>query len=159
MFKIQQQEGDYQEDNDYLHYPQDFWANTVDWWDKSWSFQEGACPVTSGVKPTQDFIKRTSYRQSNMVVVVWWSGAALQLQDLDDLPWLMEPWILHSQKILKENVPPSVCVLKLKRTWVIQQNNDPKHTSKSSSEWLKKTKIMVLEWPSQSPDLNQFEIL
>ncbi len=47
---------------------------------------EGVCPVTSGVKPAQHFIKRTSYQQSNMVVVVWWSGAALQLQDLDDLP-------------------------------------------------------------------------
>ncbi len=28
-------------------------------------------PVTSGVKQTQHFIKRTSYQQSNMVVVVW----------------------------------------------------------------------------------------
>ncbi len=46
----------------------------------------GVCPVTSGVKPTEHFIKTTSYQQSNMVVVVWWSGAALQLQDLDDLP-------------------------------------------------------------------------
>ncbi|KAK3552426.1 hypothetical protein QTP86_011657 [Hemibagrus guttatus] len=31
------------------------------------------------------------------------------------------------QKILKENVRPSVCDLKLKRTWVLQQDNDPKH--------------------------------
>ncbi len=31
-----------------------------------------------------------------MVVVVWWSGAALQLRDLDDLPLLMEPWIAQS---------------------------------------------------------------
>ncbi|KAK3519567.1 hypothetical protein QTP86_010505 [Hemibagrus guttatus] len=45
-----------------------------------------------------------------------------------------------NQKILKENVRPSVCDLKLKRTWVLQQDNDPKHTSKSTSEWLKKTK-------------------
>ncbi|KAK3547241.1 hypothetical protein QTP86_017822, partial [Hemibagrus guttatus] len=44
------------------------------------------------------------------------------------------------QKILKENVRPSVCDFKLKRTWVLQQDNDPKHTSKSTSEWLKKTK-------------------
>ncbi len=55
-----------------------------------------------------------------MVVVVWWSGAALQLQDLE------------------ETVQPSVCDLKLKHTWVMQQDNDPKHTSKSTSEWLKK---------------------
>uniref|UniRef100_A0A7N8XG32 Multiple C2 domains, transmembrane 1a n=1 Tax=Mastacembelus armatus TaxID=205130 RepID=A0A7N8XG32_9TELE len=33
------------------------------------------------------------------------------------------------QKILKENVQPSVRDLKLKRTWVLQQDNDPKHTS------------------------------
>ncbi len=60
------------------------------------------------------------------------------------------------QKILKDNVWPSVRDLKLKRTWVLQQDNDPKHTSKSTSEWLKKNKM---EWPSQSSDLNPFEML
>ncbi|KAM9322489.1 uncharacterized protein KZ484_020685 [Pholidichthys leucotaenia] len=63
------------------------------------------------------------------------------------------------QKILKENVWPSVCDLKLKHTWVLQQGNDPKHTSKSTSEWLKKSKMKTLEWPSQSPDLNPIEML
>ncbi|KAK3557028.1 hypothetical protein QTP70_022920, partial [Hemibagrus guttatus] len=63
------------------------------------------------------------------------------------------------QKILKENVRPSVCDLKLKRTWVLQQDNDPKHTSKSTSEWLKKNKMKTLEWPGQSPDLNPIEML
>ena len=39
----------------------------------------------------------------------------------------------------------------------MQQNNDLKHTSKSTSEWLKRNKIKVLEWPS--PDLNPIEML
>ena len=33
-------------------------------------------------------------------------------------------------------------------------DNDPKHTSKVGAKWLKDNKVKVLEWPSQSPDLN-----
>ncbi|KAI4883139.1 hypothetical protein NFI96_020583, partial [Prochilodus magdalenae] len=54
---------------------------------------------------------------------------------------------------------PSVHYLKLKRTWVLQQDNEPKHTSKSTPEWLKKNKVKTLEWPSQSPDLNSIVML
>ncbi len=34
---------------------------------------------------------------------------------------------------------------------------DPKHTSHSTKEWLKKNKVNVFEWLSQSPDLNQIK--
>lgn len=32
------------------------------------------------------------------------------------------------QKIPKGNIQPSSCILKLKCTWVMQQDYDPKHT-------------------------------
>ena len=36
-------------------------------------------------------------------------------------------------------------------------DNDSKHTSKVVAKWLKDNKVKVLEWPSQSPDLNPVE--
>ncbi len=64
------------------------------------------------------------------------------------------------QKILKDNVRPSVRDLKLKRTWVLQQDNDPKHTSESTSEWLKEKQNEDFRVAySQSPDLNSIEML
>ncbi len=49
--------------------------------------------------------------------------------------------------------------LEMGRGWVFQHDNDPKHTAKATKEWLKKKHIKVLEWTSQSPDLNHIENL
>ena len=49
--------------------------------------------------------------------------------------------------------------LKLGRKWVVQKNNDAKHTSKVVSKWPKDNNVRVMEWHSQSPELNPIETL
>ncbi|KAL1924620.1 uncharacterized protein VTP21DRAFT_4274 [Calcarisporiella thermophila] len=46
----------------------------------------------------------------------------------------------------------------IKKSQVIfQQDNDPKHTSNITRDWLRNKSIDMLEWPSQSPDLKIME--
>ncbi|KAK3510100.1 hypothetical protein QTP70_026829 [Hemibagrus guttatus] len=61
--------------------------------------------------------------------------------------------------ILDENLLQSALDLILGRWFIFQKDNDPKHTAKITKEWLRDNSVNVLEWPSQSLDLNPIEHL
>jgi hypothetical protein len=58
------------------------------------------------------------------------------------------------REILDENLLQSAQDLRLGRKFTFQQGNDRKHTAKTTLELLQDKSQNVLEWPSQSPDLN-----
>ncbi|KAG2462686.1 TCB1 transposase, partial [Polypterus senegalus] len=61
--------------------------------------------------------------------------------------------------ILDENLLQSALDLRLGRRFIFQQDNDPKHTDRILKKWLQDNSVNLLEWLSQSPDLNPVEHL
>ncbi len=95
-----------------------------------------------------------------MVVETSCFGGAFQQRGQDDCTVLRGGWMGPMyREILANNLLPSVRALKMSRGWVFQHDNDPKHTARVTKEWLRKKHFKVLEWPSQSPDLNPKENL
>ena len=90
---------------------------------------------------------RTPYLPSSVVVVLCSGPVLLPVNGI----MKKEDYL----QILQENLKSSARRLGLGHSWVFQQ--DPKHTSKVVKQWLNRARIKVLEWPSQSPDLNPIE--
>ncbi|KAI4879042.1 hypothetical protein NFI96_020702, partial [Prochilodus magdalenae] len=56
--------------------------------------------------------------------------------------------------ILEENLFQSALDLRLGCRFTFQQDNDPKHKAKIKKKWLRNNSVTILDWLSQSPDLN-----
>jgi hypothetical protein len=59
-------------------------------------------------------------------------------------------------KILQDQLLPAVRRM-YRKNWHLQQDNDPKHTSHVAKEFIAENGINVIDWPSNSPDLNPIE--
>ncbi len=139
----------------YLDYPQDFWANIL-WTDETKVKLFGRC-VSRYIRSKTN----TAFHNKNIIPTIKYGGGNVLLCSFRT--WMTcQNWWKHEFCMLSEN-PEGECPTvslwpQAQRTWVMQQDNDPKLTSKSTSEWPKKNKTKVLEWPSQSPDLNPIEM-
>ena len=62
-----------------------------------------------------------------------------------------------NRDILRRNLFESVKKLNLRRNWILQHDNDPKHRAHIVTKWLDGKGVERLKWPSFSPNLNPIE--
>ena len=93
-------------------------------------------------------------------VMVWGCFSHAGVGKLVKVNGILEQKQYHS--ILQRHAIPSGVSL-IGRGFIFQQDNDPKHTSKLCARYLNGKKeageLDIMEWPSQSPDLNPIELL
>lgn len=63
------------------------------------------------------------------------------------------------QDILANSLLPSSAALYPEADFIFQQDGASSHTAKSTQKWFSDNGIKVLDWPSNSPDLNVIETL
>lgn len=88
-------------------------------------------------------------------VLMWGCMSAAGVGELHFIDGIMNSQMYCS--ILKAKMLPSLRAVG--RRAIFQHDNDPKHTSKATADFLKRNRVRVIPWPSMSPDLNPIEHL
>lgn len=138
--------------------PQSFW-NSILWSDESKFNVFGSDGRIRVWRKKNEALKlknlNPTVKHGGGSVMVWGCFSSQSPGSMEFIETTMNQFVY--QGILNRNVKSSASKLGLGRRFIFQHDNDPKHTSKSTLNFLKKSKIPVLDWPSQSPDLNPIE--
>jgi hypothetical protein len=114
----------------------DLFRNKVRWWHK-----DGNRPIRKLPKSRQKVMAWGGISQKGKTPLFCFT-------DIMDGPFYVN--ILQSQLL------PAARNM-YRRRWRLQQDNDPKHTSRVAKEFIAENRICVIDWPSNSPDLNPIE--
>lgn len=143
---------------EYLNKPIEFWKNVL------WSDETKI--VLFGHESARHVwrVNGTAYDQKNTIPTVKYGGGSIMVWGCFSFTGTGKLSIIEGKmngqmyrQILDDNLQSSVEKLGLQGDWTYQQDNDPKHTAKATSEWFRQNNVNVLKWPSQSPDLNPIE--
>lgn len=144
----------------YADKPVDFWKKVL-WSDES-KFdlfghkQRPRVWSKPGEKLVDKNIQKT-IKHGGGSIMVWgcfaWSG----LGNLIKIDGIMTADVYID--ILNENLEESLLKVGLEDNYIFQQDNDPKHTARKTTAFFGTSRIKLLDWPAQSPDLNPIENL
>lgn len=90
-------------------------------------------------------------------LMLWGCFAANGIGNLHRIYGIMNANIYKNILIYK--MKPSAKKLFPNGNYIFQHDNDSKHTANLVKNYIKKSKIQLLDWPPQSPDLNPIENL
>lgn len=145
---------------DHLNKPSSFWERIL-WSDETKIELFGRNGVSRVWRQ-----KNSAYDPKNTIPTVKFGGGSIMIWGCFSSAGVGELTIIEGRMnseayrgILQKCLSKSVENLNLPGDWIFQQDNDPKHTAKATRAWLKERELDVLEWPSQSPDLNPIENL
>ncbi|OXA56016.1 Transposable element Tc1 transposase [Folsomia candida] len=145
---------------DHAAWTTDDWKRVL-WTDESKFNMFGTDGVTTVWRKVGESLKpnclRKTVKHGGGSIMVWGSMSTNGVGKLHFIDGIMNKDVYQS--ILQKNLLPSVRKLRIRGDYFFQQDNDPKHTAKSTKEWFAKNQIKVLPWAAQSPDLNPIEHL
>ena len=108
----------------------------------------------------------TAFKKHNTIPTVKFRGGSIMIWGCFLFKGTGELQVIHGRmngsmyrEILEKNHQKSATSLGHVRNFVLQYDNDPKHTAKLTKEGFENNGISTLNWPSQSPDLNPIENL
>jgi hypothetical protein len=98
-----------------------------------------------------------SVKRHDEKIMVWGSFAAHGVGVLHMVEGIMTKEVYLN--VLNDAMIPSADMLFDRENWIFQQDNDPKHTAKVVKAYFEEENVPLMDWPTQSPDLNPIENL